>query len=189
VAEADAAGRAAVDVYRALAAQQSGRRVLPKINEGDLLYMPSTLPGISPGQAAVLLQQTDKLIKTVPEVASVFGKAGKAETATDSAPLEMIETTIQLKPQDQWRPGMTLDKIIDELDATVRLPGWRTCGCRRFVTVSICSPPGLKVPLVLKYRALRWQISMTRRSVLKPWRKRCGRGLRAGGAAGRRALY
>ncbi|WP_446443407.1 CusA/CzcA family heavy metal efflux RND transporter [Pseudocitrobacter faecalis] len=79
--------------------------------------------GVSPAEAAELLQTTDKLIKSVPEVASVFGKTGKAETATDSAPLEMVETTIQLKPEDQWRPGMTIDKIIDELDKTVRLPG------------------------------------------------------------------
>lgn len=128
-----------------------GGEFLPKINEGDLLYMPSTLPGISPGQAAVLLQQTDKLIKTVPEVASVFGKAGKAETATDSAPLEMIETTIQLKPQDQWRPGMTLDKIIDELDATVRLPGlanlWVPPIRNRIdmLSTGIKSPIGIKV--------------------------------------------
>ncbi|MFV0261016.1 MAG: CusA/CzcA family heavy metal efflux RND transporter [Kluyvera sp.] len=128
-----------------------GGEFLPKINEGDLLYMPSTLPGISPGQAAVLLQQTDKLIKTVPEVASVFGKAGKAETATDSAPLEMIETTIQLKPQEQWRPGMTLDKIIDELDATVRLPGlanlWVPPIRNRIdmLSTGIKSPIGIKV--------------------------------------------
>ena len=128
-----------------------GGEFLPKINEGDLLYMPSTLPGISPGQAAVLLQQTDKLIKTVPEVASVFGKSGKAETATDSAPLEMIETTIQLKPQDQWRPGMTPDKIIDELDATVRLPGlanlWVPPIRNRIdmLSTGIKSPIGIKV--------------------------------------------
>ncbi|MGS1869053.1 efflux RND transporter permease subunit [Klebsiella grimontii] len=82
---------------------QVGGEFLPKINEGDLLYMPSTLPGVSPAEAAALLQTTDKLIKSVPEVASVFGKTGKAETATDSAPLEMVETTIQLKPEDQWR--------------------------------------------------------------------------------------
>ncbi|HBX5977989.1 TPA: CusA/CzcA family heavy metal efflux RND transporter [Klebsiella pneumoniae] len=84
-----------------------GGEFLPQINEGDLLYMPSTLPGISAAQAADMLQKTDKLIMAVPEVARVFGKTGKAETATDSAPLEMVETTIQLKPQDQWRPGMT----------------------------------------------------------------------------------
>ncbi|MFI4144886.1 CusA/CzcA family heavy metal efflux RND transporter [Klebsiella pneumoniae] len=100
-----------------------GGEFLPQINEGDLLYMPSTLPGISAAQAADMLQKTDKLIMAVPEVARVFGKTGKAETATDSAPLEMVETTIQLKPQDQWRPGMTMEKIVDELDKTVRLPG------------------------------------------------------------------
>src|SRR5437773_10308067 len=80
---------------------------MPPLDEGDLLYMPSALPGLSAGKAAELLQQTDRLIKTVPEVASVFGKAGRAETATDPAPLEMFETTIQLKPRGEWRPGMT----------------------------------------------------------------------------------
>lgn len=128
-----------------------GGEFLPKINEGDLLYMPSTLPGVSPGQAAALLQTTDKLIKTVPEVASVFGKTGKAETATDSAPLEMVETTIQLKPQDQWRSGMTLDKIIEELDETVRLPGlanlWVPPIRNRIdmLSTGIKSPIGIKV--------------------------------------------
>ncbi|WP_370559670.1 CusA/CzcA family heavy metal efflux RND transporter [Edwardsiella tarda] len=131
--------------------QRIGGEFLPTINEGDLLYMPSTLPGISPALAAQLLQTTDKLIKQVPEVASVFGKSGKAETATDSAPLEMIETTIQLKPQDQWRPGMTMDKIIAELDATVRLPGlanlWVPPIRNRIdmLSTGIKSPIGIKV--------------------------------------------
>ncbi|WP_313682120.1 CusA/CzcA family heavy metal efflux RND transporter [Pantoea sp.] len=130
---------------------QVGGEFLPKINEGDLLYMPSTLPGVSPGQAAALLQTTDKLIKTVPEVASVFGKTGKAETATDAAPLEMVETTIQLKPEAEWRPGMTLDKIIDELDARVRLPGlanlWVPPIRNRIdmLSTGIKSPIGIKV--------------------------------------------
>lgn len=128
-----------------------GGEFLPKINEGDLLYMPSTLPGISAAQAAVLLQTTDKLIKTVPEVATVFGKTGRAETATDSAPLEMVETTIQLKPPSQWRAGMTLDKIIDELDARVRLPGlvnlWVPPIRNRIdmLSTGIKSPIGIKV--------------------------------------------
>lgn len=128
-----------------------GGEFLPQINEGDLLYMPSTLPGISPAQARVLLQTTDKLIKTVPEVASVFGKSGKADTATDSAPMEMLETTIQLKPQEQWRPGMTIDKIIDELDKTVRLPGlanlWVPPIRNRIdmLSTGIKSPIGIKV--------------------------------------------
>jgi Cu(I)/Ag(I) efflux system membrane protein CusA/SilA len=96
---------------------------LPPLDEGDLLYMPSALPGISAGKVSELLQQTDRLIKTVPEVASVFGKAGRAETATDPAPLEMFETTIQFKPPSQWRAGMTPDKLVQELDRIVRVPG------------------------------------------------------------------
>ena len=100
-----------------------GGEFIPAMDEGDLLYMPSALPGISIDKASALLQQTDRLIKTVPEVATVFGKAGRAETATDPAPLEMFETTIQFKPRDQWRPGMTPAKIVDELDRTVRVPG------------------------------------------------------------------
>jgi Cu(I)/Ag(I) efflux system membrane protein CusA/SilA len=96
---------------------------LPPLDEGDLLYMPSALPGISAGKVSELLQQTDRLIKSVPEVASVFGKAGRAETATDPAPLEMFETTIQFKPPSQWRAGMTSDKLVQELDRIVRVPG------------------------------------------------------------------
>ena len=102
---------------------QLGGEFIPAMDEGDLLYMPSALPGISIDKASALLQQTDRLIKTVPEVATVFGKAGRAETATDPAPLEMFETTIQFKPRDQWRAGMTPAKLVDELDRTVRVPG------------------------------------------------------------------
>lgn len=101
---------------------QTGGEFMPQMNEGDLLYMPSVLPGISTARAAILLQQTDRLIKTVPEVESVFGKAGRADTATDPAPLEMFETTIRFKPESQWRPGMTREKLIDELDRTVQVP-------------------------------------------------------------------
>lgn len=128
-----------------------GGEFLPSINEGDLLYMPSTLPGVSPAQAAFLLQNTDKLIKTIPEVDTVFGKVGKAETATDSAPMEMIETTIRLKPQSEWREGMTLEKIIDELDETVRLPGvanlWVPPIRNRIdmLSTGVKSPIGIKV--------------------------------------------
>jgi len=100
-----------------------GGEFLPSMDEGDLLYMPSALPGISAGKAAELLQQTDRLILTVPEVKTVFGKAGRAETATDPAPLEMFETTIQFKPRDQWRAGMTPEKLVEELDRTVKVPG------------------------------------------------------------------
>jgi Cu(I)/Ag(I) efflux system membrane protein CusA/SilA len=100
-----------------------GGEFMPMLNEGDLLYMPSALPGLSAAKASQLLQQTDRLIKTVPEVESVFGKAGRAETATDPAPLEMFETTIQFKPRDQWRAGMTPEKLVEELDRTVTIPG------------------------------------------------------------------
>ncbi|MNJ30592.1 Cation efflux system protein CusA [compost metagenome] len=100
-----------------------GGEFLPALDEGDLLYMPSALPGLSAQKAAQLLQQTDRLIKTVPEVEHVFGKAGRAETATDPAPLEMFETTIQFKPREQWRPGLTQEKLVEELDRVVRVPG------------------------------------------------------------------
>lgn len=100
-----------------------GGEFLPSLDEGDLLYMPSALPGLSASKASELLQQTDRLIKTVPEVATVFGKAGRAESATDPAPLEMFETTIQFKPRDQWRSGMTPAKLVEELDRVVKVPG------------------------------------------------------------------
>ena len=100
-----------------------GGEFIPTMDEGDLLYMPSALSGLSAASASALLQRTDRLIKTVPEVATVFGKAGRAETATDPAPLEMFETTIQFKPRDQWRVGMTPAKLVEELDRTVRVPG------------------------------------------------------------------
>ncbi|MDR1460850.1 MAG: efflux RND transporter permease subunit [Campylobacteraceae bacterium] len=100
-----------------------GGEFLPQINEGDLLYMPSALPSISSAEAARLLQNSDKLIKTLPEVESVFGKAGRADSATDPAPMSMIETVIKLKPQGEWREGMSVDKIIKELDDRVRFPG------------------------------------------------------------------
>ena len=128
-----------------------GTEFLPPLYEGDLLYMPSALPGISPGKAAQLLQQTDKLIATVPEVKSVFGKVGRADTATDPAPLEMIETVVQLKPQSEWRPGMTPDKLVEELDKLVRLPGlsniWVPPIRNRIdmLATGIKSPLGIKV--------------------------------------------
>ena len=102
---------------------QLGGEFLPPLDEGDLLYMPSALPGLSVAKASQLLQQTDRLIKSVPEVAQVFGKAGRAETATDPAPIEMFETTIRFKPRSQWRQGMTEQKLVRELDRTVQVPG------------------------------------------------------------------
>ena len=107
----------------AIPVMRLGGEFLPPLDEGDLLYMPSALPGLSAAKAGELLQQTDRLIKTVPEVASVFGKAGRAESATDPAPMEMFETTIQFKPRQQWRAGMTPAKLVDELDRVVKVPG------------------------------------------------------------------
>ncbi len=128
-----------------------GGEFMPPLDEGDLLYMPSALPGLSAGKVSQLLQQTDRLIKTVPEVKSVFGKAGRAESATDPAPLEMFETTIQFKPRDQWRAGMTTDKLIAELDRIVKVPGlsniWVPPIRNRIdmLATGIKSPVGVKV--------------------------------------------
>jgi Cu(I)/Ag(I) efflux system membrane protein CusA/SilA len=102
---------------------QLGGEFLPPLDEGDLLYMPSALPGLSPGEASALLQRTDRLIKSVPEVETVFGKAGRADTATDPAPLTMFETTIRFRPREEWREGMTSDLLIEELDRIVQVPG------------------------------------------------------------------
>jgi Cu(I)/Ag(I) efflux system membrane protein CusA/SilA len=107
----------------AIPISQLGGEFMPALDEGDLLYMPSALPGLSASKASELLQQTDRLIKTVPEVATVFGKAGRAESATDPAPMEMFETTIQFKPKDKWRAGMTPEKLVEELDRAVKVPG------------------------------------------------------------------
>ena len=132
-------------------ATRLGGEFMPPLDEGDLLYMPSALPGLSVGKASQLLQQTDRLIKTVPEVESVFGKAGRAETATDPAPLTMFETTIQFKPRDQWRPGMTPDKLVEELDRVVQVPGltnvWVPPIRNRIdmLATGIKSPIGIKV--------------------------------------------
>jgi copper/silver efflux system protein len=128
-----------------------GGEFMPPLDEGDLLYMPTALPGISAGKVAELLQQTDRLIKTVPEVESVFGKAGRAETATDPAPMEMFETTIRFKPRGQWRPGMTQNRLIEELDRTVKVPGltniWVPPIRNRIdmLATGIKSPVGIKV--------------------------------------------
>src|SRR5688572_6359695 len=128
-----------------------GSEFLPPLYEGDILYMPSALPGLSAGKAAELLRQTDRLIATVPEVKSVFGKIGRAETATDPAPLEMVETVVQLKPRSEWRAGMTPEKLVEELDRVVRLPGlsniWIPPIRNRIdmLATGIKSPLGIKV--------------------------------------------
>ncbi|MED5431199.1 MAG: efflux RND transporter permease subunit [Pseudomonadota bacterium] len=128
-----------------------GGEFLPPLDEGDLLYMPSALPGLSSQKAGELLQQTDRLIKTLPEVEQVFGKAGRARTATDPAPLTMFETTIRFKPRDQWREGMTPEKLVEELDRTVKVPGltniWIPPIRNRIdmLATGIKSPIGIKV--------------------------------------------
>src|SRR5215475_12664863 len=104
-------------------ASQIGSEFMPTLNEGTLFYMPTTLPGISVTKAADLLQMQDRIIKSFPEVESVFGKAGRASTATDPAPTEMYETVINLKPKDKWRPGMTIDSLIAEMDKALQFPG------------------------------------------------------------------
>ncbi len=132
-------------------ASRLGGEFMPPLDEGDLLYMPTALPGLSVGKASEILQLTDRLIKTVPEVARVFGKIGRAESATDPAPLEMVETTIQFKPKNEWRPGMTQEKLIEELDRTVQVPGltniWVPPIRNRIdmLATGIKSPLGIKV--------------------------------------------
>ena len=128
-----------------------GGEFLPPLDEGDLLYMPSALPGLSPGEASALLQRTDRLIMTVPEVETVFGKAGRADTATDPAPLTMFETTIRFKPREEWREGMTPDMLVEELDRAVQVPGlanvWVPPIRNRIdmLATGIKSPIGIKV--------------------------------------------
>ena len=127
-----------------------GSEFIPPLDEGDLMYMPTTYPGISIGQARQLLQQTDKLIKTVPEVSSVFGKVGRAESATDPAPLTMIETFIQLKPQSEWRPGMTTEKLKKELDSLVQIPGLTNAWVMPIKTRIDMLATGIKTPVGVK---------------------------------------
>ncbi|MGV6852770.1 MAG: efflux RND transporter permease subunit [bacterium] len=127
-----------------------GQEFMPELDEGDLLYMPTTLPGISIGKARELLQQTDRMIKTVPEVQRVFGKVGRAETATDPAPLNMIETTIKLKPKNEWRPGMTMEKIRDELDQTVTIPSVSNAWLMPIKTRIDMQNTGINTPVGIK---------------------------------------
>jgi len=128
-----------------------GSEFLPPLFEGDLLYMPTALPGLSPAKASEILQQTDRIIKTFPEVHHVFGKIGRAETATDPAPLEMVETTVRLKPQEEWREGMTVEKLIEEMDASLKIPGMGNVWVQPIrnridmLATGIKSPVGIKV--------------------------------------------
>jgi Cu(I)/Ag(I) efflux system membrane protein CusA/SilA len=129
---------------------QLGSEFMPDLDEGDLLYMPSTFPAVSVGKAQELLQQTDKLIKTVPEVKRVFGKVGRAETATDPAPLTMIETTILLKPKEQWREGMTMDKLKKELNELVQFPGLTNAWVMPIKNRIDMLATGIKTPVGIK---------------------------------------
>ncbi len=127
-----------------------GSEFMPPLDEGDLMYMPTTYPGLSIGKARELLQQTDKLIKTVPEVESVFGKIGRAETATDPAPLTMIETFIQLKPKEEWREGLTSKALKKELDDLVKLPGLTNAWVMPIKTRIDMLATGIKTPVGIK---------------------------------------
>jgi Cu(I)/Ag(I) efflux system membrane protein CusA/SilA len=123
---------------------------MPPLDEGDLMYMPTTYPGISVGKAREILQQTDKLIRSVPEVKRVFGKIGRAETATDPAPLTMIETIIQFKPRNEWREGMTVEKLRAELDRSVQLPGLTNAWVMPIKTRIDMLATGIKTPVGIK---------------------------------------
>ncbi|MFK5948382.1 MAG: CusA/CzcA family heavy metal efflux RND transporter [Methylococcales bacterium] len=129
---------------------QLGQEFMPEMDEGDILYMPNTLPSISIGKARELLQQTDRLIKTVPEVELVFGKVGRADTATDPAPLTMLETMIKLKPKGLWRPEMTLDKIKAILDARVQIPGIRNAWLMPIQARINMQSTGINTPIGIK---------------------------------------
>jgi len=128
-----------------------GTEFMPDMDEGDLLYMPTTLPGLSAGKAQQILQQTDRLLKTLPEVKTVFGKAGRSETATDPAPLSMFETVVQLKPRTEWRPGMTTEKLVQDMNELVKLPGLSNVFVMPIktridmLTTGIRTPVGIKV--------------------------------------------
>ncbi len=130
--------------------ERIGSEFMPPLYEGDLLYMPTTLPGVSITKARELLQQTDRIIRTFPEVDEVFGKIGRAETATDPAPLSMIETTITLKPESQWRDGMTPERLIEELDAAVKFPGLTNAWTMPIKTRLDMLSTGIKTPVGIK---------------------------------------
>jgi len=127
-----------------------GSEFMPELDEGDLMYMPTTLPGVSADTVRALLQQTDRLIASVPEVERVFGKAGRAETATDPAPFEMLETTIRLKPREEWRPGMTPEKLREELNRVVQVPGLANTWVPPIKTRIDMLATGIKTPVGIK---------------------------------------
>ncbi|GAB4514938.1 MAG: CusA/CzcA family heavy metal efflux RND transporter [Sulfuricaulis sp.] len=144
-------GALALVVLGVIPLTQLGSEFMPDMDEGDILYMPTTLPSLASGKAQQLLQQTDRILKTFPEVESVFGKSGRAETATDPAPLSMFETTIQLKPRSEWRPGMTTAKLVEEMNAATKFPGLSNAFVMPIktridmLTTGIRTPVGVKV--------------------------------------------
>ncbi len=142
--------RALVRLDRLFPFDKVGSEFMPPLYEGDLLYMPTTLPGISVTRARELLQQTDKIIKAFPEVRDVFGKIGRAETATDPAPLSMIETTITLKPESEWRPGMTPEKLIERLNRAIQFPGLTNSWTMPIKTRIDMLSTGIKTPVGVK---------------------------------------
>ena len=142
--------RALVRLDRLFPLQRIGSEFMPPLYEGDLLYMPTTLPGVSVTRARELLQQTDKIIKAFPEVQDVFGKIGRAETATDPAPLAMIETTITLKPESEWRPGMTPEKLIERLNEAIQFPGLTNSWTMPIKTRIDMLSTGIKTPVGIK---------------------------------------
>lgn len=140
----------AVLVVTVIPLSKIGSEFMPPLNEGDILYMPTTLPGISITKAKELLQQTDKILKTFPEVFRVFGKIGRAETATDPAPLSMIETIIRLKPEEEWRPGMTIKKLMAEMDKAINFPGVTNAWTMPIKTRIDMLSTGIKTPVGIK---------------------------------------
>jgi Cu(I)/Ag(I) efflux system membrane protein CusA/SilA len=127
-----------------------GAEFMPDMDEGDILYMPTTLPGLSTGKAQQLLQQTDRILKTFPEVDTVFGKAGRAETATDPAPMSMFETTIRLKPKSEWRAGITTPKLLEQMRAALKLPGMPDVFVMPIKTRIDMLTTGIRTPLGIK---------------------------------------
>jgi Cu(I)/Ag(I) efflux system membrane protein CusA/SilA len=162
-----AAGSMAFPMFGIWPFDEIGSEFMPDLDEGDLLYMPSTFPAISIGKAQQILQQTDRLIRTVPEVKRVFGKIGRAESATDPAPLTMVETTIQLKPRDQWRDGMTIDKLKQELNALVQIPGLTNAWVMPIKNRIDMLATGIKTPVGVKVRGRIWRRSRKSASAWK----------------------
>lgn len=143
-------GAAAVVAITVIPFSRLGSEFMPPLYEGDLLYMPTTMPGVSIAKSKEILQQTDKIIRSVPEVERVFGKAGRAETATDPAGLDMLETVIMLKPQKEWRKGMTIDKLIGELDAAIKFPGLTNAWTMPIKTRIDMLSTGIRTPVGIK---------------------------------------